>query len=83
MPTGWRPEDVAKKYPIAIIEDVYNFKKYRPAASNSLKGYAIFQMLSSTILMLFMSTFLVYPTWKYFWQESSEILLFKYSAYLS
>ena len=54
MPTGWRPEDVAKKYPIAIIEDVYNFKKYRPAASNSLKGYAIFQMLSSTILMLFM-----------------------------
>lgn len=54
MPTGWRPEDVAKKYPIAIIEDVYNFKKYQPAASNSLKGYAIFQMLSSTILMLFM-----------------------------
>lgn len=54
MPTGWRPEDVAKKYPIAIIEDVYNFKKYQPAASNSLKGYAIFQMLSSTLLMLFM-----------------------------
>jgi len=54
MPTGWRPKDIAEKYPVTIIEDVYNFEKYQPKTTNSLKGYAIFQMLSSTLLMLFM-----------------------------
>ena len=54
MPTGWRPEDVAEKYPISIIEDVYNFPKYKPEATNSLKAYAIYQLLASTFLMLFM-----------------------------
>ncbi|WP_343487778.1 sterol desaturase family protein [Allomuricauda sp. d1] len=54
MPTGWRPSDVAEKYPIKKIENVYNFKKYMPAASNALKGYAIFQLLFNTFLMLFM-----------------------------
>ncbi|MCL6275222.1 sterol desaturase family protein [Muricauda sp. 2012CJ35-5] len=54
MPTGWRPADVKEKYPVEIIENVYNFKKYRPAASHALKGYAIFQLLSITLLMLFM-----------------------------
>ena len=54
MPTGWRPSDVIEKYPISKIEDVYNFKKYRPKASNTLKGYAIFQLLVITSLMLFM-----------------------------
>jgi drug/metabolite transporter (DMT)-like permease len=54
MPTGWRPSDVAEKYPISKIEDVYNFKKYHPEASNALKAYSIFQLLFSTGLMLFM-----------------------------
>ncbi|AWX45407.1 Alkylglycerol monooxygenase [Flagellimonas maritima] len=54
MPTGWRPRDVKKKYPIQIIEDVYNFKKYQPKTSRTLKGYAIFQLIVTTILMLFM-----------------------------
>jgi len=54
MPTGWRPEDVKEKYPIQIIQDVYNFKKYKPEASKDLKGYSIFQLLVNTILMLFM-----------------------------
>lgn len=54
MPTGWRPEDVKEKYPIQIIQDVYNFKKYKPKASKELKAYSIFQLLVNTILMLFM-----------------------------
>lgn len=54
MPTGWRPSDVQEKYPVAIIEDVYNFKKYRPEVSLALKGYAVFQMVATTILLLFM-----------------------------
>lgn len=33
MPTGWRPEDVKEKYPITIIEDVYNFQKHTTQAS--------------------------------------------------
>lgn len=54
MPTGWRPEDVKKAYPVEIIEDVYNFDKYRPEASNSLKAYVLFQLVMTTALMLFM-----------------------------
>lgn len=54
MPTGWRPSDVAEKYPISIIEDVYTFSKYQPKSSTALKGYSIFQLLSNTTLMLFM-----------------------------
>ncbi|MEM9000910.1 MAG: sterol desaturase family protein [Bacteroidota bacterium] len=54
MPTGWRPADVAAKYPIKKIENVYDFQKYRPNASSMLKGYSIFQLLSNTALMLFM-----------------------------
>ncbi|AEM71149.1 fatty acid hydroxylase [Allomuricauda ruestringensis DSM 13258] len=54
MPTGWRPQDVKEKYPVAIIENVYNFRKYKPQASSSLKGYSLFQLAITTILMLFM-----------------------------
>ncbi|MAU26192.1 MAG: sterol desaturase [Muricauda sp.] len=54
MPTGWRPADVAEKYPIDKIENVYSFQKYAPPASNALKAYSIFQLLASTALMLFM-----------------------------
>ncbi len=54
MPTGWRPEDIKEKYPVSIIEDVYNFKKYKPETSKALKGYVIFQLLATTTLMLFM-----------------------------
>ncbi len=54
MPTGWRPKDVEDKYPLAIIQNVYNFRKYRPEASARLKGYSLFQLAITTILMLFM-----------------------------
>ena len=54
MPTGWRPKDVKEKYPIRIIENVYNFRKYRQEATSSLKGYALFQLIVTTFLMLFM-----------------------------
>jgi len=54
MPTGWRPEDVRKKYPVEIIDDVYDFERYATPASNTLKWYAIFQLLFTTFLMLFM-----------------------------
>lgn len=54
MPTGWRPSDVKEKYPISIIENVYQFKRYTTSASLGLKAYVIFQMLFSVLLLLFM-----------------------------
>ena len=54
MPTGWRPADVKERYPVPIIEDVFHFKRYQTPASNVLKGYAIFQMLTTLIFLLFM-----------------------------
>jgi len=54
MPTGWRPQDVKEKYPVEVIQDVYNFRKYSPEVSYWLKGYALFQLIVTTGLMLFM-----------------------------
>lgn len=54
MPTGWRPADVSGKYPREIIEDVYHFERYKPPASRALKAYAIFQMIGTLALLLFM-----------------------------
>ena len=54
MPTGWRPQDVKERYPVTIIENVYNFRKYQPETSSSLKAYALFQLIVTTFLMLFM-----------------------------
>lgn len=54
MPTGWRPSDVKGKYPVEIIEDVYHFEKYKTPASVSFQWYAIFQLLSSFSLIMFM-----------------------------
>lgn len=34
MPTGWRPADVAKKYPVFKIDDPYHFEKYETKAGS-------------------------------------------------
>ncbi len=54
MPTGWRPEDVQEKYPRPIIEDVYHFRRYSTPSSKLLKGYSLFQLIFTLILLLFM-----------------------------
>ncbi len=54
MPTGWRPADVKQTYPIEVIEDVYSFNRYQTTASPFLKGYAVFQMVFTLGLILFM-----------------------------
>ena len=54
MPTGWRPSDVAGNFPREIIEDVYHFERYQTPASSALKGYAIFPMVFTLLLLLFM-----------------------------
>lgn len=54
MPTGWRPRDVALKYPRKTISDVYNFERYTTPASMAMKGYAIFQVAAHLGQILFM-----------------------------
>jgi len=54
MPTGWRPADVAEKYPVYKIEDVYDFKKYETKASGVFLTWIWIQI---TILLLLLSYF--------------------------
>jgi alkylglycerol monooxygenase len=52
MPTGWRPADVAEKYPVYKIEDVYQFDKYDTKASAALHVWSWVQLL---MVLLFTS----------------------------
>jgi hypothetical protein len=52
MPTGWRPADVAEKYPVAKIEDVYHFDKYNTIETKSLVIWSYAQLVA---LLLFIS----------------------------
>jgi len=54
MPTGWRPEDVERNYPVDKIEDVYNFERYAPPVSGLLKAWSGVQMSSVFIFVLYM-----------------------------
>ena len=53
-PTGYRPADVAEKYPVYKIEDVYRFDKYAPKASTALNVWSWVQLM----LILFLVSFL-------------------------
>jgi sterol desaturase/sphingolipid hydroxylase (fatty acid hydroxylase superfamily) len=52
MPTGWRPDDVAEKYPLHKINDPYNFEKYDTKASPALQVWSWVQI---TVVLLFIS----------------------------
>ncbi|OQY92806.1 MAG: sterol desaturase [Sphingobacteriales bacterium UTBCD1] len=44
MPTGWRPADVAEKYPVEHIEDVFHFEKFNPKTSKGLITWSWIQI---------------------------------------
>lgn len=52
MPTGWRPFDVAEKFPVHKINDVYNMEKYDTKASTGLHVWSWVQI---TMVLLFIS----------------------------
>jgi len=52
-PTGWRPADVTTKYPVKIIEDVHNRKKYDTPASVPLQAWSWFQLFFHNLLIYF------------------------------
>ena len=51
-PTGYRPADVAEKYPLYKIEDVYHFDRYAPKASMPLQVWSWIQII---LTLLFIS----------------------------
>jgi sterol desaturase/sphingolipid hydroxylase (fatty acid hydroxylase superfamily) len=53
MPTGWRPADVAERYPVKKIEDVYHYKKYEPQHSPLLSVWAWLQFTAVTLLIFY------------------------------
>lgn len=44
-PTGYRPADVAAKYPVYKIEDVYHFEKYDTRTSAALNAWSWVQLV--------------------------------------
>ena len=52
MPTGWRPADVAEKYPVYKIDDVFHFDKYDTKGTTALHTWLWIQLVA---LLLFIS----------------------------
>ena len=51
MPTGWRPVDVADKFPVMTIENPFLLKKYSTENSNFLLGWSYLQLFVTSALM--------------------------------
>jgi hypothetical protein len=58
MPTGWRPADVAERYPVFAISDVYHFEKYDTPASRSLVVWSWIQMFFCYFLLIYFFAFI-------------------------
>ncbi len=54
MPTGWRPADVAEKYPLEYTKDPYNREKYKTDASMALLMWSWAQLIISIALMYYL-----------------------------
>jgi len=54
MPTGWRPADVAEKYPVYKIDDVYHFEKYDPALTRVTKTWLWIQLAALLFFICFL-----------------------------
>jgi alkylglycerol monooxygenase len=54
MPTGWRPADVEKKYPVHKIDDVYHFKKYATTESKPLLIWIWIQLIVLLLLVSYL-----------------------------
>lgn len=52
-PTGWRPADVEAKYPVAKIENIYDFQKYAPQASSKIVLWTWIQFLFTFGLIVY------------------------------
>ena len=53
MPTGWRPKDVAERFPRSIIEDVHKMEKYNPKYTFIQKAIGVFHFTAINIMILY------------------------------
>ena len=53
MPTGWRPADVAEKYPVPYIQDMSAFEKYEPQYSKGFLVWSLGQLMFTLSLLCF------------------------------
>ena len=51
-PSGYRPEDVKKRFPRNTITSADKMEKYNPKSGGLLKSWAMFQWLATTIMLL-------------------------------
>ncbi len=58
MPTGWRPADVADRYPVAKIDDVYHFEKYHPPHHRLLPAWSWVQLTMTLLLISYFFGFI-------------------------
>jgi sterol desaturase/sphingolipid hydroxylase (fatty acid hydroxylase superfamily) len=54
MPLGWRPDDVARQYPVYKIKDVYHFEKYDSRVSSGLVMWCWIQMFVLLLLISYL-----------------------------
>lgn len=54
MPTGWRPADVAAKYPVSSVSDMSSFRKFEPVYSDAFTAWSFIQMTGTLLLMCFL-----------------------------
>ena len=54
MPLGWRPADVAAKYPVEKIKDVYHFQKYDPVNVKGLMAWSWMQLIVLLVFLCYM-----------------------------
>lgn len=59
-PTGYRPKDVAERYPVYKIEDVYHFEKYDRPTSRSFLLWTWIQLLILLILISYLFANIAY-----------------------
>ena len=51
MPTGWRPSDVASKFPVTIVENVHTRNKYDTPSSGPMLAFSWFQLVFHNLLI--------------------------------
>lgn len=52
MPTGWRPDDVAQKYPVAYTKNVFERTKYDTKATSFFQVWVTIQLLVTLLFTL-------------------------------
>ena len=57
-PTGWRPADVAEKFPVFYINDVYNYEKFDTPASRLFIAWSWVQMFFNYFLLIYFFAFI-------------------------